>query len=89
MSATPIPRTLALIIYGDLDVSVIDELPPGRMKVDTFAVGSGYRERLNAFIRKLVGQGRQVFVVCPMIEENEEMMANVKSAEEHAAEMIF
>ena len=87
MSATPIPRTLALIIYGDLDVSVIDELPPGRMKVDTFAVGSGHRERLNAFIRKLVGQGRQVFVVCPMIEENEEMMANVKSAEEHAAEM--
>ncbi len=85
MSATPIPRTLALIIYGDLDVSVIDELPPGREKVDTFAVSSGYRQRLNAFIRKLALQGRQVFVVCPMIEENEELLANVKSAEEHAA----
>ena len=65
MSATPIPRTLALIIYGDLDVSVLDELPPGRQKVDTFAVDSSYRPRLEAFIRKLVGEGRQVFVVCP------------------------
>ncbi len=72
MSATPIPRTLALIIYGDLDVSVLDELPPGRQKVDTFAVGESYRARLNDFIRKLVGEGRQVFVVCPMVEENDE-----------------
>ena len=87
MSATPIPRTLALIIYGDLDISVIDELPPGRQKVDTFAVTESYRTRLNGFIRKLVGEGRQVFVVCPMIEDNDELPQNVKSAQEHAAEL--
>ena len=87
MSATPIPRTLALIIYGDLDISVIDEMPPGRQKVDTFAVTESYRTRLNGFIRKLVSEGRQVFVVCPMIEENEELPPNVKSAQEHAAEL--
>ena len=85
MSATPIPRTLALILYGDLDVSIIDELPPGRQKVDTFAVDESYRARLNGFIRKLVGEGRQVFVVCPMVEENEELTVPLKSAEEHAA----
>ena len=84
MSATPIPRTLALIIYGDLDVSVIDEMPPGRKKVDTFAVDESYRERLNGFIEKLVGEGRQVFVVCPMVEENEEFDPTLKSAVEHA-----
>ena len=84
MSATPIPRTLALIIYGDLDVSVIDELPPGRQRVDTFAVDESYRARLNGFIRKLVGEGRQVFVVCPMVEENEELAVPLKSAQEHA-----
>ena len=84
MSATPIPRTLALIIYGDLDVSIIDELPPGRQKVDTFAVDESYRARLNGFIRKLTDEGRQVFVVCPMVEENEELPENLKSAEEHA-----
>ncbi len=72
LSATPIPRTLALILYGDLDVSIIDELPPGREPVDTFLVGSGYRSRLNGFIRKQVDQGHQVYVVCPAVEENEE-----------------
>ena len=87
MSATPIPRTLALIIYGDLDVSIIDELPPGRQKVDTFAVNESYRSRLNGFIRKLCGEGRQVFVVCPMVEENEELPTPLKSAEEHAKEL--
>ena len=87
MSATPIPRTLALIIYGDLDVSVIDELPPGRQKVDTFAVDESYRERLNGFIRKLVSEGRQVFVVCPMVEENEELPVPLKNAQEHAEEL--
>ncbi len=87
MSATPIPRTLALIIYGDLDVSVLDELPPGRQKVDTFAVDESYRARLNAFIEKLVSQGRQVFVVCPMVEENEETAVKLKSAQEHAQEL--
>ena len=87
MSATPIPRTLALIIYGDLDVSVIDELPPGRQKVDTFAVDESYRERLYGFIDKLVREGRQVFVVCPMVEENEESDLDLKSAVEHAADL--
>ena len=71
MSATPIPRTLALIIYGDLDVSIINELPPGRQKVETFAVSEDMRERINNFIRRLVAEGRQVYVVCPMIEESE------------------
>lgn len=84
MSATPIPRTLALIIYGDLDVSIIDELPPGRQKVGTFAVDESYRARLNGFIEKLAHEGRQVFVVCPRIEENEEGADGIKSAEEHA-----
>ena len=84
MSATPIPRTLALIIYGDLDVSVIDELPPGRQKVDTFTVDESYRARLNGFIAKLVNEGRQVFVVCPMVEENEDFDPDLKSAVEHA-----
>jgi ATP-dependent DNA helicase RecG len=84
MSATPIPRTLALMIYGDLDVSVIDELPPGRLKVDTFAVDEAYRERLCGFMEKLVLEGRQVFVVCPMVEENEEFDPSLKSAVEHA-----
>ena len=83
MSATPIPRTLALIIYGDLDVSLIDELPPGRQRVDTFAVTGAYRKRLNAFIAKLVGQGRQVFVVCPAIDSDTDTPRELTSAEEH------
>ena len=70
MSATPIPRTLALMIYGDLDVSVIDELPPGRHPIETYVVDERYRERLTAFMEKLIAEGRQVFVVCPMVEEN-------------------
>ena len=79
MSATPIPRTLALILYGDLDVSILDELPPGRQTVDTFLVTESYRPRINAFIRKQVEEGHQCFVVCPAVEENEEL--NIKSAE--------
>ena len=79
MSATPIPRTLALIMYGDLDVSILDELPPGRQTVDTFLVGESYRARINAFIRKQVAEGHQCFVVCPAVEENEEL--GIKSAE--------
>ena len=73
MSATPIPRTLALLMYGDLEVSILDELPPGREAVDTFLVGESYRPRINAFIRKQVAEGHQVFVVCPAVEENEEL----------------
>ncbi len=84
MSATPIPRTLALIIYGDLDVSIIDELPPGRQKVDTFAVTEEMRERIYSFMRKQVSEGRQVFVVCPAIDENEERPQELKSAKEYS-----
>ena len=73
MSATPIPRTLALLMYGDLDVSILDELPPGRETVDTFLVGESYRARINAFIRKQVAEGHQCFVVCPAVEENEDL----------------
>ncbi len=78
MSATPIPRTLALMMYGDLEVSILDELPPGRESVDTFLVGESYRARINAFIRKQVAEGHQCFIVCPAVEENESL--NVKSA---------
>ena len=73
MSATPIPRTLALLMYGDLEVSILDELPPGRETVDTFLVGEAYRPRINAFIRKHVEEGHQCFVVCPAVEENQEL----------------
>ena len=69
MSATPIPRTLALIIYGDLDVSVIDELPPGRTPVETFLVGEDKRTRMYQFVRRQVAEGRQVYIVCPAVEE--------------------
>ncbi len=79
MSATPIPRTLALLLYGDLEVSILDELPPGREPVDTFLVGESYRARLNSFIRKQVAEGHQCFVVCPAVEEAED--GNLKAAE--------
>ena len=78
MSATPIPRTLALIMYGDLDVSILDELPPGRQTVDTFLVGEKMRARINNFLRKQAEEGHQSFVVCPAVEEAEEM--NIKAA---------
>lgn len=85
MSATPIPRTLALIIYGDLDVSIIDELPPGRQAVKTLLVNESYRQRLNGFIHKQVEAGRQVFVVCPKVEDEEDSGdLSLKSAEEHS-----
>ena len=73
MSATPIPRTLALIMYGDLDVSIIRDLPPGREPVDTFLVDESYRARINAFIRKQAQMGHQCFVVCPAVEENDQL----------------
>ena len=72
MSATPIPRTLSLMIYGDLDISLIDSMPPGRKRVDTFVVDESYRQRLNGFIRKQVAEGHQVYVVCPSVEEKKE-----------------
>ena len=73
MSATPIPRTLALILYGDLDISIIDELPPNRKKIETFAVSKKLEERVNGFIQKQIEEGRQAYIVCPLVEENEEM----------------
>ncbi len=71
MSATPIPRTLALILYGDLDVSILDELPPGRRPIETYAVGSVKRERAYGYVRKHLDQGRQGYIVCPLVEEGE------------------
>ncbi len=71
MTATPIPRTLALILYGDLDISIINELPPGRQKIETFAVPPSYHERIYTFIKKEIAQGRQAYIICPMIEESE------------------
>ncbi len=85
MSATPIPRTLALILYGDLDISIIDELPPNRKKIDTFAVGKDMENRINAFITKQIKQGRQCYIVCPLVEENEEM--DLKSVTELAEKL--
>ena len=83
MSATPIPRTLALIIYGDLDVSVIDEIPPGRRAVETYIVGEKHRRRVYAFIEKLVKEGRQVYIICPMVEETQTPDDGLRSAREY------
>ena len=84
MSATPIPRTLALIIYGDLDVSVIDELPPGRVPVKTVLVGESKRQRMYGFVRDQVREGRQVYIVCPAVEENPEGAWDLKAVTEYA-----
>ena len=80
MTATPIPRTLALILYGDLDISIIDELPPNRKEIETYAVTKGMETRVNNFVRKQVQEGRQAYIVCPLVEENEEI--NAKSVME-------
>lgn len=87
LSATPIPRTLALVIYGDLDVSVIDELPPGRQKVDTFALGESYRPRVQAFIRKLAAAGQQIFIVCPLVGEADQIPDERKAVTAYARQL--
>ena len=87
LSATPIPRTLALVIYGDLDVSVIDELPPGRQKVDTFALGESYRPRVQAFIRKLEAAGQQIFIVCPLVGEADQIPDERKAVTAYAKQL--
>lgn len=85
MTATPIPRTLALILYGDLDISVIDELPPGRQEIATYAMHTSYYPKIYGFIRREAEAGRQVYIICPMIEENEKMQ--LKTVTEYAAEL--
>ena len=83
MSATPIPRTLALIIYGDLDISVIDEKPPGRQEIETYVVGEKYHERLYAFIRKHAQKDLQTYYVCPLIEDNQSDISSVSELYKH------
>ncbi len=77
MSATPIPRTLALMIFGDLDISVLDELPPGRQKIETFAITSDKRQRAFGYIRKHLDRGLQGYIICPLVEEGQSDMASV------------
>lgn len=85
MSATPIPRTLALMIYGDLDISVLDELPPGRQTVRTDVVDSRYHKRIYTFIKKQIAAGNQAYIVCPLVEEGEN--TDMISAEKYAEEL--
>lgn len=86
MTATPIPRTLTLYLYGDLDVSIIDELPPGRQKIKTFYVDKKKKDKVYSFALEEMKKGRQIYVVCPLVEENEEM--NIISVEEHYNDLV-
>ncbi len=91
MSATPIPRTLAMMLYGDLDISVIDSMPPGRKEVKTYCVGEDYRDRINTFMQKHSKEGHQVYVVCPLIEESDnitELASVTEYAEKLKAEVF-
>ena len=90
MSATPIPRTLALIVYGDLDVSVIDQLPPGRTPVETYIIREDKRARMYGFVRKQVEAGRQVYLICPAVEENPDLLPgapDLKAVKSYAAKL--
>jgi ATP-dependent DNA helicase RecG len=85
MTATPIPRTLTLILYGDLDVSIIDELPPGRKKIETYFIDTKKKERFYGFVKQHLEQGRQAYFVCPLVEESEKL--ELKSATEYREEL--
>ncbi len=87
MSATPIPRTLSLVLYGDLDVSVVDELPAGRTPVATYCIGSDKRERAFAYVRRFLDAGRQAYIVCPLVEEGEETPPGLHDAVSYAEEL--
>ncbi|MGN1134217.1 MAG: ATP-dependent DNA helicase RecG [Oscillospiraceae bacterium] len=89
MSATPIPRTLALMIYGDLDISMLTQLPKGRQPVETFAVTGKLRKRAFGFVKDILDQGRQGYIVCPMIEENDTQLQDVKSYAKKLSEEDF
>lgn len=84
MSATPIPRTLALMIYGDLDLSILDELPPGRQKIKTYAVQSSLHQRVYTYLKKHIDQGMQAYIVCPLVEEGE---TELTAAQEYAEKL--
>lgn len=85
LSATPIPRTLSMILYGDLDVSILDERPPGRQPVDTYLLSDAKRDQINAFIRKQIEAGQQCYIVCPAVEQTQSPL--LKSAETWAAQL--
>ena len=89
MSATPIPRTLALIIYGDLDISIIDELPPGRQKVDTFLIDDSKKSRAYGFLAKHIEEGRQCYIVCPAVENTETGLIGVEEYAEKIQNTVF
>lgn len=89
MSATPIPRTLALAVYGDLDVSVLDELPPGRQPIETYAVDGDKRQRAFNYVKKHLESGRQGYIVCPLVEENDSDLASAKEYAENIAKGFF
>ncbi len=91
MTATPIPRTLGLILYGDLDITTIDELPPNRQKIDTFAVETSYHKRIYTFIKKEINKGRQAYIICPMVEESEDYkdLKSVKLYTQYLKENVF
>lgn len=89
MSATPIPRTLALILYGDLDISIIDELPKGRQVIETFAIPPSKRKRAFGFVKQQLDQGRQAYIVCPMIEDGDREAASVNAYAEQLKDTVL
>ena len=89
MSATPIPRTLALMLYGDLDVSVLDELPPGRQPIETYYVTGKLRARAFGYVKKHLDEGRQGYIVCPLVEEGDEDIAAAESYAENLSKGFF